>query len=153
MSADQGVAAQHQTTHMMLDIISLEGSLFQGEVRFVAAPGRQGELGILPRHAPLLTELIPGDVHCDLPSGERLHFYVNGGILEVQPHHVSILSDLAVRAADLDEAAALEAKRLAEEKLAARRTDLDYGLIESELAEAVARLRTLERMRRAGHRG
>ena len=150
MAADPGAAAPHQTSRMMLDIISLSGPLFQGEVHFVAAPGRQGELGVLPRHAPLLTELVPGDVHCDLPGGERLHFYVNGGILEVQPQHVTILSDLAVRAADLDEAAALEAKRQAEEQLAARRADLDYGLIESQLAEAVARLRTLERMRRAG---
>src|ERR1700732_1140424 len=102
---------------IQVDIVSAEGELFSGAAAMVFAPASQGDLGIAPRHAPLLTLLKPGEVIVQTPDGQKHHFFVGGGALEVQPHKVSVLADTAVRAKDLDEAAALEAKQRAEEAL------------------------------------
>jgi F-type H+-transporting ATPase subunit epsilon len=107
-----------------------------------------GEVGIAPRHTQLITRLKPGDVRVDMGDGRVDSFYVSGGILEVQPHMVTILADTAIRARDLDEAAALEAKRKAEDALAGRAAEFEYAKAQAELAEAVAQLRAIERLRR-----
>jgi F-type H+-transporting ATPase subunit epsilon len=110
-----------------------------------------GEVGILPRHAEMLCRLKPGQVRIQLPdSAEEQLIYVSGGILEVQPHVVTILSDTAERAADLDEAAVLEAKQRAEQALVDRASDFDYAKAQAELAEAVAQLRAIQRLRKTG---
>lgn len=132
-----------------VDIVSAEGAIHSGSAEMVYAPAEMGEVGISPRHTPLVTRLKPGEVRVDEGHGkEQQHFYVNGGILEVQPHLVTVLADTAVRAADLDEAAALEAKQKAEEVLAGKRADFEYAKAQSELAEAVAQLRAIERLRK-----
>src|ERR1700741_4773729 len=100
-----------------VDIVSAEGELFSGDAAMVFAPASQGDLGIAPRHAPLLTLLKPGEVVVQTPDGQKQHFFVGGGALEVQPHKVTVLADTAIRAKDLDEAAALAAKQRAEEAL------------------------------------
>ena len=119
-----------------------------GEYDVVVATGELGELGIAPRHAPLITRLKPGHVDVVLVSGERQQFYVSGGILEVQPQVVTILADTAVRAADLDEAAARSAKEEAETALANRGDQLDVAEAQAKLAEAMAQLQALERLRK-----
>ncbi len=134
-----------------VDIVSAESEIFSGPAEMVFAPAQEGEVGIAPRHAPLLTRLVPGEVRIKTPEGEELSFYVSGGMLEVQPHVVTVLSDLAERAEDLNEAAALEAKRRAEEALKDRSAEMDYAKAQAELAEAAAQLRAIERLRkRAG---
>jgi len=130
-----------------VDIVSAEREIFSGAAEMVFAPAEMGELGITPRHAPLLTRLKPGTVRVQ-HGGEESVFYVSGGILEIQPHVVTVLSDTALRAHDIDEAAAQEAKRRAEEALAGRAEDLDVTRAQAELAEAIARLRTLEQLRK-----
>ncbi len=130
------------------DIVSAEEEIFHGEVEFVVATGEMGELGIAPRHAPLITRLKPGQVRVVLPGGEEQSFYVSGGILEVQPQVVTVLADTAIRAKDLDEAAALEAKREAERILANRTDAMEIAEAQAKLAEAVAQLQALERLRR-----
>jgi F-type H+-transporting ATPase subunit epsilon len=130
-----------------VDIVSAEREIFSGNAEMVFAPAEMGELGITPRHAPLLTRLKPGTVRVQ-SGGEESVFYVSGGILEIQPHMVTVLSDTALRARDIDEAAAQEAKRRAEEVLAGRAEDLDVTRAQAELAEAVARLRALEQLRK-----
>ncbi len=130
-----------------VDIVSAEREIYSGEAEMVFAPAIMGELGITPRHAPLLTKLKPGTVRVQ-HGGEESVFYVSGGILEIQPHGVTVLSDTAQRARDIDEAAAQEAKRRAEEALANRTEDLDVTRAQAELAEAIARLRTLEQLRK-----
>ncbi|MGH8401763.1 MAG: F0F1 ATP synthase subunit epsilon [Gammaproteobacteria bacterium] len=130
-----------------VDVVSAEQAIFSGTADMVFAPAELGELGITPRHAPLLTRLKPGSVRIKTGSEEHV-FFVSGGILEIQPHHVTVLSDTALRAKDIDEAAALEAKRRAEEALANRSEDIDVVRANAELMEAVARLRTLEQMRK-----
>jgi F-type H+-transporting ATPase subunit epsilon len=130
------------------DIVSAEEEIFHGEVEFVVATGEMGELGIAPRHAPLITRLKPGQVRVVLPGGEEQSFYVSGGILEVQPQVVTVLADTAIRAKDLDEAAALEAKREAERILANRSDAMEIAEAQAKLAEAVAQLQALERLRR-----
>lgn len=130
------------------DIVSAEEEIFHGEVEFVVATGEMGELGIAPRHAPLITRLKPGQVRAVLPGGEEQSFYVSGGILEVQPQVVTVLADTAIRAKDLDEAAALEAKREAERILANRTDAMEIAEAQAKLAEAVAQLQALERLRR-----
>ncbi|HEY3859540.1 MAG TPA: F0F1 ATP synthase subunit epsilon [Gammaproteobacteria bacterium] len=117
----------------------------------VFAPAELGELGITPRHAPLLTRMKPGTVRVQ-HGGEESVFYVSGGILEIQPHAVTVLSDTAQRAADIDEAAALEAKRKAEEALANQSGELDVARAQAELVEAVARLKTLQQIRKNTNR-
>jgi F-type H+-transporting ATPase subunit epsilon len=130
-----------------VDVVSAEQAIFSGTAEMVFAPAELGELGITPRHAPLLTRLKPGSVRVKAGNEEQV-FYVSGGILEIQPHRVTVLSDTALRARDIDEAAALEAKRRAEEALANRSEDIDVVRAQAELVEAMARLRTLEQMRK-----
>jgi F-type H+-transporting ATPase subunit epsilon len=130
-----------------VDIVSAEGQIHSGLAEMVFAPAEMGEVGIAPRHTPLLTRLKPGDVRVQKGS-EVEHFYVSGGILEVQPHVVTILADTATRARDLDEAKAREAKSRAEEVLAGRVADFEYAKAQAELAEAVAQLRTIQKLRK-----
>ena len=130
-----------------LDIVSAEHELFSGECEMVVAPGVMGELGIMPRHAPLVTRLRPGEVRAKLPGGEEHAFYVSGGMLEIQPHVVTVLSDTGVRAEDLDEAAALEAKEAAERMLADRQAVIDEARARAELAQAAAQLQAIRRLR------
>ncbi|MFO7858192.1 MAG: F0F1 ATP synthase subunit epsilon [Ectothiorhodospiraceae bacterium] len=137
---------------MHLDIVSAEEALFGDEVEFVVARATEGELGIMPRHAPLMARLQPGEVRVRMAGGEEQFFYVSGGMLEVQPHVVTILADTAVRAHDIDEAAAKEAQRRAEEALRDRESDVDYARAQTELAAAAAQLRALQNLRKRGNR-
>jgi F-type H+-transporting ATPase subunit epsilon len=135
------------TVHV--DIVSAEEEIFSGPAEMVFAPAEMGELGILPRHAPLLTKLKPGEVRVVKPEGEGEEFYyVSGGMLEVQPSCVTVLADTALRAKDIDEAAAMEAKQIAEEALKDRKGKIDYAKAQAELAEAVAKLQTLQKLRK-----
>lgn len=131
-----------------VDIVSAEGAIHSGTAEMVYAPAEMGEVGIAPRHTQMITRLKPGDVRVDTGKGEMEHFYVSGGILEVQPNGVTILADTAIRAHDLDEASALEAKRRAEDAIAGQTADFEYARAQAELAEAVAQLRAIERLRR-----
>ena len=131
-----------------VDIVSAEGEIFTGEAAMVFAPAIMGELGIAPRHAPLITSLKPGEVRVQLPSGEEQHVYVSGGALEVQPHIVTVLADTAVRAKDLDEAAAVQAKQRAEEALADRSGKMEVAEAQAELARSVAQLKLIEKLRK-----
>ncbi|HEV7779574.1 MAG TPA: F0F1 ATP synthase subunit epsilon [Luteibacter sp.] len=136
-------------THTLrVDIVSAEAEIFSGEATLVVATGELGELGIAPRHAPLITRLKPGHVDVVLVNGERQQFYVSGGILEVQPQVVTILADTALRATDLDEAAARAAKEEAEIALANRGDQVDVVQAQTKLAEAMAQLQALERLRK-----
>jgi F-type H+-transporting ATPase subunit epsilon len=135
------------TMTIHVDIVSAEEKIFSGLAEMVIAPAEEGDVGIAARHAPMLTRLKAGEVRVKVNDSETLPFFVSGGILEVQPHVVSVLADRAVRAKDIDEAAALEAKRRAEEALSDRSGKLDYAKAQLELIEAVAQLRTLERYR------
>ena len=130
------------------DIVSAEAEIFHGEATLVVACGVMGELGIAPRHAPLITRLKPGQVEVVQPDGQRLSFYVSGGILEVQPQVVTVLADTALRAADIDEAAALKAKRDAEDAIAQRQDALELAEAQAQLAQAIAQLQALGRLRR-----
>ena len=130
------------------DIVSAEAEIFHGEATLVVATGEMGELGIAPRHAPLITRLKPGQVRVILTDGSEQFFYVSGGILEVQPQVVTVLADTALRAADLDEAAALKAKQDAEQALANRSDAIELAEAQAQLAQAVAQLQALERLRK-----
>ena len=130
---------------MHLDIVSAENEIFSGRAEIVIAPAVMGEVGIHARHTPLLTPLKPGEVHITKQGGEEESIYVSGGMMEVQPSIVTILSDTAVRAEDLDEAAALEAKQAAEEAIKDREGDMDIAEAQSKLLEAVAQLQMIER--------
>jgi len=130
-----------------VDIVSAERELFSGEASMVFAPAIQGEVGIAPRHTPLLTTLNAGDVRVQTPEGAEQIIYVSGGMLEVQPHVVTILSDTALRAEDIDEEAALRAKEDAERTLADKHTDIDEARARAELLQAVAQLSALRKMR------
>jgi F-type H+-transporting ATPase subunit epsilon len=130
------------------DIVSAEQEIFSGLVEMLVATGSLGELGISYGHAPLLTSLIPGPVRIITQSGEEEIFYVSGGFLEIQPGVVSILADTAIRAADVDEAAAEEARHAAEQALANQSGEFDYGRASSQLAEAAAQLLTIQKIRR-----
>jgi len=129
------------------DIVSAEQEIFHGEAEMVVATGEMGELGIAPRHAPLITRLKAGKVVVTLPGGEKLDFYVSGGILEVQPQVVTVLADTAGRAQDLDEQAVLAAKAEAERILANRSEAMDVAQAQQRLAEVQAQLQALERLR------
>jgi F-type H+-transporting ATPase subunit epsilon len=131
-----------------VDIVSPEGQLYSGEANMVFAPAVEGEIGIAPRHAPLLTTLKAGEVRVQIEGEEEHSFYVGGGALEIQPHLVSILADTAARARDLDEAAALEAKTRAEEAMRNNKDKIDMAEATAELARAVAQLRAIERLRK-----
>jgi F-type H+-transporting ATPase subunit epsilon len=130
------------------DIVSAHEEIYSGQASMIFATGSVGELGISPRHAPLITQLKPGPVRVQDPSGEEAFFFVGGGILEVMPHIVTVLADTAVRADDLDEAAAVRAKEEAERELADRTGELEVAEAQAKLAEAVAQLQALEQLRR-----
>ncbi|HEY0197450.1 MAG TPA: F0F1 ATP synthase subunit epsilon [Rhodanobacter sp.] len=136
------------TQTIRVDIVSAEAEIFSGDATMVIATGELGELGITPRHAPLITRLKPGHVDVVLDGGERQQFYVSGGILEVQPQVVTVLADTAARAADLDEASAQRAKKEAEDALANRTDALEIAEAQAKLAEAMAQLQALERLRK-----
>jgi len=134
---------------LRVDIVSAEKLLYSGTAEVVIAPGMRGELGIYPRHTPLLTTLKAGSVRIKVPNqAEEELVYVSGGILEVQPHVVTILSDTAIRGADLDEAKALDAKRAAEEAMKDKAATIDYAQAQAELAEAVAQLAAIKKLRK-----
>jgi len=130
------------------DIVSAEQEIFHGEATMIVATGELGELGIAPRHAPLITRLKPGKVQVTQPGGEVLDFAISGGILEVQPQLVTILADTAVRAQDIDEAAVLAAKEEAERILANRGEAMEIAEAQQRLAEVTAQLQALERLRK-----
>tara|TARA_Y100001935_G_C17230420_1_gene470094 strand:- start:222 stop:641 length:420 start_codon:yes stop_codon:yes gene_type:complete len=133
-----------------IDIVSAEGHLYSGQGTMVYAPAVMGEIGISPRHTPLVTRLKAGDVRVDHGDGsDQEHFYVSGGIIEVQPFKITILADTGIRASDLDEAAAKEAKQRAEDALINQASDMDLARAQAELAEAVAQLRAIERLRKS----
>ncbi len=136
------------TVHV--DIVSAEKEIFSGLAEMIFAPAEMGELGISPRHAPLITKLNPGEVRVKVSETESYPFYISGGLLEVQPHLVTILADTALRAADIDEAAALEAKAKAEEALTDQSGKIDYATAQAQLQQAVMQLRTLDRLRKRG---
>jgi F-type H+-transporting ATPase subunit epsilon len=131
-----------------VDIVSAEGQIFSGEASMVFVPGSQGELGIAPRHAPLLTTLKAGEVRVQSQGHEEQLFYVGGGTLEVQPNLVTVLADTAARARDLDEAAALAARQRAEEAMREHSDKVDIAEAQAELMRAVAQLRAIERLRK-----
>jgi len=135
-----------------VDIVSAEEEIFSGTANMVFAPAEMGEVGITPRHTPLLTRLKPGEVRVQIEGQEELFFYVSGGMLEIQPHVVTVLADTAVRAKDLDEAAALKAKERAEKAMIDKQSDFDYAKAQAELAEAVAQLRTIQKLRKKSGR-
>src|SRR3954452_15860974 len=138
---------------LQVDVVSAEGSIFSGEAAFVALPGESGELGILPRHTPLITRIRPGAVrikraNADGSEGEEEFVFVAGGILEVQPGSVTVLADTAIRGKDLDEAKATEAKRQAEEALKNAKSDIDLAKASSELAVMAAQIQAIQRLRK-----
>ncbi|MFC2991784.1 MULTISPECIES: F0F1 ATP synthase subunit epsilon [Halomonas] len=135
------------------NIVSAEASVFSGEIEQLVASGMMGDLGILPGHAPLLTELQPGPVRVIHDGGREENFYVSGGFLEVQPDVVTILADAASRAGDLDEAAAEEARQHALKAFSDKSAELDYTRAAAELAEAVAQLRTIQQLRKKAGKG
>jgi F-type H+-transporting ATPase subunit epsilon len=132
-----------------VDIVSAEGNLYSGQGEMVYAPAAMGEIGVAPRHTPLISPLKAGEVRVDVGNGKpQEHFYVSGGMIEVQPFKVTILADTGIRAANLDEAAAQEAKRRAEDAMANQSADMDLAKAQVELAEAVAQLRAIDRLRK-----
>lgn len=134
-----------------VDIVSAEASIYSGPAEFVAVPAEMGEVGIYPRHAPMITRIKPGSVRIKSPDrADEDLIFVSGGILEVQPGVVTILSDTAIRGADLDEARALEAKRQAEEAMKNRSSAVDYARAQAELAEAIAQLAAIQKLRKKG---
>ncbi|MCB1893732.1 MAG: F0F1 ATP synthase subunit epsilon [Rhodocyclaceae bacterium] len=138
------------TVHV--DVVSAEEQVFSGLAEFVALPGEVGELGILPGHMPLITRIKPGAVRLKLPNqAEEELIFVAGGLLEVQPGLVTVLADTAIRGKDLDEAKAADAKRLAEEAMQNKSSELDYARAQAELAEAVAQLAAIQRLRKRKH--
>jgi len=138
-------------TTIHVDIVSAEQEIFSGEAEMVFAPAQLGEMGIAPGHTPLVTQLAPGEVRVKYVDGNEEGFYVSGGLLEVQPQVVTVLSDTAMRAEDLDEAAVLKAKEEAERHLTDREASMDYATALAENAELAAQLQAIERLRkRAG---
>ena len=131
-----------------VDVVSAEASIFSGEAKFVALPGESGELGILPKHTPLITRIKPGAVRIEKADGDEEFVFVAGGILEVQPGVVTVLADTAIRGHDLDEAKANEAKQRAEESLRNKDAAIDYAAAQAELASAVAQLAAIRKLRR-----
>ncbi len=133
---------------MQCDIVSAEEEIFSGQIEMLFATGELGELGIAPRHSQLLTRLKPGHVRVQLADGDEQFFYVSGGILEVQPHLVTVLADTAIRAKDLDEAAAKQAKDDAERLLSDQHGEQDLAMAQAKLAEAIAQLHAMDRLRK-----
>ena len=135
------------TNTIRCDIVSAEEEIFSGDVRLITATGSLGELGIMPGHTPLITGIEPGTIVVHLENGEEESFYAAGGYLEVQPGIVTILADKALRAKDIDEAAAAEARDQAERNLSDQASDFDFSSAQANLAEAAAQIRTIRRMR------
>jgi len=133
---------------MHCDIVSAEKEIFSGRVTMVIATGALGELGVMPGHAPLLTGIKPGPIRLKFDNGDEQVFFASGGFLEVQPSTVTVLADTALRADDLDEAAAQQAKEIAERSLQGQAADFDFSVAAAQLAEASARLRTVEELKR-----
>ncbi|HZO23323.1 MAG TPA: F0F1 ATP synthase subunit epsilon [Steroidobacteraceae bacterium] len=140
--------AETQQSTVDLHIVSAEGELFAGPAAMVLVSGCMGDLGILPRHAPLLSLLKAGELRVKTPDGQEHSYFVGGGVLEVQPHKITVLADTAARARDLDEAAALEAKQRAEEALQDKTGHIDLAHAQAELARAAAQLKLIERLRK-----
>lgn len=139
-----------KTVH--IDVVSAEASIFSGEAEFVVAPAGAGEVGIYPNHAPMITNIKPGALRIKLAdSNDETVIYISGGIIEVQPGMITVLSDTAIRGADLDESKALAAKAAAEEAMKNRTSDIDYAMAQAELAEAVAQIQAIERLRKTRH--
>jgi F-type H+-transporting ATPase subunit epsilon len=132
---------------IQVDIVSAEGEIFKGEASMVFAPAKLGEVGIAPRHAPLLTTLKPGEVRVEDTEGKEHFYYITGGLLEVQPHKVTVLADTALRGDQLDEAAALAAKQEAERALEGVSEETDLARAQAELAEAEARYRAAQKLK------
>jgi len=131
-----------------IDVVSAEESIFSGEAEFVAAPAQMGEVGIYPHHAPMITSIKPGALRIKLADkNEEQLIYISGGILEVQPGVVTVLADTAIRGHDLDEAQANAAKKAAEEAMKNRSSDVDYAKAQAELAEAIAQIQAIQRLR------
>ncbi|MEE2805138.1 MAG: F0F1 ATP synthase subunit epsilon [Pseudomonadota bacterium] len=137
---------------LKVDIVSAEEEIWSGEGVMVFAPAAMGEIGIAPQHAPLLTRLKAGEVRVQQESGEEQFFYVSGGLLEVQGHIVTVLSDTALRAKDLDESKALDAQKRAEQALADRSSDMELAQAKAELIQAAAQLRAIQKLRAKGGR-
>ncbi len=136
---------------IQVSIVSAEKEIFSGEATAFFAPAAGGDIGVLPNHTPLLSTLRPGEIRLSFADGEDEAFYITGGMLEVQPDQVTVLSDTALRAHDLDEAAAVQARERAEQIMAGREADIDYAAAQAEFAEAIAQLATIQRLRkRAG---
>lgn len=133
---------------IQVEIVSAEEQIFSGEAQMVYAPAVMGEVGIAPRHTPLISPLKPGEVRLDLGDGKEEFFFISGGILEVQPHLVTVLSATAIRANDLDEAAALEARKRAEDALVDQQSDLDVAKAKAELAAAAAQIAAIKKMKK-----
>jgi F-type H+-transporting ATPase subunit epsilon len=131
-----------------VDIVSAEGEIFSGAAKMVFVPASQGEIGIAPRHAPLLTMIKAGEVRVQTPDGQEQFFFVGGGALEIQPKKVTVLADTALRAKDVDEAAAMQAKQRAEEALAGKVDKIEQAEAMAELARAVAQLNLLKKLRK-----
>ena len=131
-----------------VDIVSAEEEIFSGQAEMVFAPATMGEVGITPRHAPLLTFLKPGEVRVQTKPGHEEFFFVSGGMLEIQPHVVTVLADTALRAKDLDEAAAIQAKERAEKLLTDKQSDVDYAKAQAELIEAMAQIQAIQKLRK-----
>ena len=138
------------TMTVHVDIVSAEKEIFSGLAEMVFAPAELGEVGISPRHAPLISKLKPGEVRVKVSDKEIYPFYVSGGMLEIQPHLITILADTAIRAKDIDEAAAIEAKARAEEALEDKSGKIDFATAQAQLQQAVMQLRTLDRLRKRG---
>ena len=139
-------------TTMHIDIVSAEESVHSGMASFIVARAVGGEVGVYPRHVPMLVQLQPGEVTVRDESGEDRFYYVSGGTMEVQPDVVTVLADVATRAHDIDEAAAEQARKRAEEALASRSDDVSYARAQAELIEAAAQLRTVQKIRKAANR-
>jgi len=131
-----------------VDIVSAEGDIYAGPAKVVYLPAQEGEIGVYPRHAPLLTMLKPGEVRVQGADGQEHSFYVGGGALEVQPNQVTVLADTAARAKDLDEQAALAARQRAQDALASHLDKISYAEAQAELARAIAQLKLIEKLRR-----
>ncbi len=131
-----------------VDIVSAQESIYSGLAELVSAPAIMGEVGITPRHAPLLTFLKLGEVRIKTSADHEEFFFISGGVLEVQPHLITVLADTALRAKDLDEAAAIQAKERAEKLLADKKSDIDYAKAQAELIEAMAQIQAIQKLRK-----
>jgi F-type H+-transporting ATPase subunit epsilon len=135
-----------------IDVVSAEESIFSGEAEFVAAPAKMGEIGIYPRHTPMITPIKAGALRIKVPNeAEEQLIFISGGLIEVQPGIITVLADTAIRGHDLDEAKANEAKRAAEEAMKDNKSDIDYARAQAEFAEAIAQLQAIERLRKIRH--